>query len=155
MSRHPIPKRVHFGCLTGLVAGLVFMAPAPPCQAEAPPAPGQETQSLQVAESLLNQEPKPRPVMRHNEVVPAPSAVTPRPPRAKAAISAAKPASQVKRDKKKKPKLKAAAPEADKVSVKAKTKAKSAAQPALQSQKATGKAPVKSGKRKAKKDKSR
>ncbi len=155
MSKHPIPKRVHFGCLTGLVAGLVFLVPAPPCQAEVTPGPGQETQSLQVAESLLNQEPKPRPVMRHSEVVPAPSAMTPRPPRAKAAISAAKPASQVKRVKKKKPKIKATAPEAGKASVKAKTKAKSTAQPALQPQKATGKAPVKSGKRKAKKDKSR
>lgn len=155
MSRHPIPKSIHIGCLTGLVAGLVFVAPAPPCQAEAPSALGQEAQPLQVAESLLNQEPKPRPVMRHNEALPAPAAMTQRPPRVKAATSAATSASQAKSGNPKKSKLKAAAPEAAKVGVKARPKAKSSAQPSLQPQKTAGKTPVKSGKRKAQKDKSR
>lgn len=157
MSRHPIPKRALIGCLSGLMAGLVFVAPIQPCQAEETTPPELANPPVQVAESLLNQEPKPRPVMRHREEVPA-SAVTPvrtSHPNSQA-LSAGK-TSSTKQGKKKKRKAKATAPAASKTKVKAGVKAstKTKGEPSVQTKKATKKTPVKSGKRSAQKDKSR
>lgn len=164
---HPISKRALIGCLSGLMAGLVFVAPAPPCRAEEDtPAPLVD-QPRQVAESVLNQDPKPRPVMRHREEVP-PSAVAPsRVPRATSQALTGEPAGNIKKTKKKKRKsTTAAVPSGSKSSAKAKTstKAKTSVKAKLGKAKSETtivtktvpkKSPAKTGKRKAKKNKAR
>lgn len=158
---HLTPKRAFIGCLSGLLAGLVFVTPTPPSRAEGDIPAGVAEPPLQVAESLLNQEPKPRPVMRHREDVP-PSAMTPiRAPRAAHQAATGAPAGKAKKTKKKKHKTTAAAPlgsqsspkTSAKASVKAGTKAKR--ETGLRAPKTAKQAPAKSGKRKARPDNSR
>lgn len=157
----PIPKPTLIGCLSGLMAGLVFVAPAPPCLAADDTPAGLAEPPLVVAESLLNQDPKPRPVMRHREEVP-PSAVNPvHTPRSSSQAVAGEPTSKIKKTKKKKRKAAAVAPAASqpsakpKAGVKAKSSKTKSDPTTLQTKKAAKKTPAKASKRKAKKDKTR
>ena len=155
MFKHPAPKRTILGCLSGLAAGLIFVAPAIVGQAQetAPSSPADPT--LQVAESLLNQEPKPQPVMRHREEVPASAVAPARTPRAYGQALSPDQTGAVRKAKQKKRKSKATAPAASASSPRVKANPKPKGEPAVKTKKAAKKTPAKSSRRKAQKSKTR
>ena len=122
MFKSPKPENQLRVRLSGLLAGVVFLACGQPSPAqETNPGPSPASPMI-VAQSLLNQDPKPQPVMRRHQEPVAATAPTRASGAANRPANANKstPAGQVKKKKKKAP----APPAAPAASAKAKTKAK-------------------------------